>query len=68
MAKQRQVFVNARLGQLNEAHGQLSLVNPGQHSHDKPVSARPSLSNDSTKNEEIVYRLVTSEESDVAKD
>lgn len=67
MAKQRQVFVNARLGQLKRRMAELSLVNLANIPHDKAGFGSTVVVFDSTKNEEIVYRLVTSEESDVAK-
>src|ERR1039457_6220977 len=67
MAKQRQVFVNARLGQLKRRMAELSLVNLANIPHDKAGFGSTVVVYDSTKNEEIVYRLVTSEESDVAK-
>ncbi len=67
MAKQRQVFVNARLGQLKARMGELALVNLSNIPHDKTGFGSTITIFDSTKNEEIVYKLVTSEESDVAK-
>ena len=67
MAKQRQEFVNARLGQLKRRMAELSLVNLANIPHDKAGFGSTVVVYDSTKDEEIVYRLVTSEESDVAK-
>jgi transcription elongation factor GreA len=67
MAKQRQVFVNARLGQLKARMGELALVNLSNIPHNKTGFGSTITIFDSTKNEEIVYKLVTSEESDVAK-
>jgi transcription elongation factor GreA len=67
MAKQRQVFVNARLGQLKKRMGELALVNLANIPHDKTGFGSTITVFDSTKNEEIVYKLVTSEESDVSK-
>src|SRR5215472_5281065 len=64
MAKQRQEFVNARLGQLKRRMAELSLVNLAR---DKAGFGSTVVVYDSTKDEEIEYRLVTSEESDVAK-
>ena len=67
MAKQRQVFVNARLGQLKKRMGELAMVNLANIPNDRVgFGSRVSVF-DSTKDEEIVYQLVTSEESDVAK-
>ncbi len=67
MAKQRQDFVNARLGQLKRRMAELSLVNLANIPHDKVGFGSTIVVFDSTKDEEIVYRLVTSEESDVSK-
>ena len=67
MAKQRQVFVNARLGQLKKRMAELSLVNLANIPRDKAGFGSTVVVYDSTKDEEIVYRLVTSEESDVSK-
>ncbi len=67
MAKQRQEFVNARLGQLKKRMAALSLVNLQNIPKDRAGLGSTVLVFDSTKNEEIEYRLVTSEESDVAK-
>jgi transcription elongation factor GreA len=67
MAKQRQEIVRARLGQLKKRMGDLSLVNlknipRGQASIGSTVKVY-----DSSKEEEIEYKLVTSEETDIAK-
>jgi len=67
MAKQRQVFVNARLGQLKKRMGELALVNLTNIPHDKVGFGATVTVFDTSKDEEIVYKLVTSEESDVAK-
>jgi transcription elongation factor GreA len=67
MAKQRQDFVNARLGQLKKRMAELSLVNLSNIPRDKAGFGSTVVVYDSTKDEELVYRLVTSEESDVAK-
>ena len=67
MAKQRQDFVNARLGQLKRRMAELSLVNLTNIPRDKAGFGSTVVVYDSTKDEEIVYRLVTSEESDVSK-
>src|ERR1700755_2390799 len=67
MAKQRQEFVNARLGQLKKRMAELSLVNLANIPHDKAGFGSTVVVFDATKDEEIVYRLVTSEESDVSK-
>jgi transcription elongation factor GreA len=67
MAKQRQVFVNARLGQLKKRMGELAMVNLTNIPHDKVGFGATVTVFDSSKNEELKYQLVTSEESDVAK-
>lgn len=66
MAKQRQEFVNARLGQLKKRMAELSLVNLANIPHDKVAFGSTVVVFDTAKDEEIVYKLVTSEESDVA--
>src|SRR6201993_5441699 len=67
MAKQRQEFVNARLGQLKKRMAELSLVNLANIPHDKAGFGSTVVVFDSSKDEELTYKLVTSEESDVAK-
>ncbi|HUY95810.1 MAG TPA: transcription elongation factor GreA [Terracidiphilus sp.] len=67
MAKQRQEFVNARLGQLKRRMAELSLVNLTNIPRDRAAFGSTVVVYDSTKGEEIEYRLVTSEEADVAK-
>lgn len=67
MAKQRQEFVRARLGQLKKRMGELSLVNMNNIPKDKAALGSTVMVYDSTKDEEIEYKLVTSEESDVSK-
>lgn len=66
MAKQRQVFVNARLGQLKARMGELALVNLANIPRDRAAFGSTILVYDSTKDEKIEYKLVTSEESDVS--
>ena len=67
MAKQRQEFVNARLGQLKRRMAELSLVNLANIPRDRAGFGSTVLVFDTQKDEEIEYRLVTSEESDVSK-
>src|ERR1700757_4794543 len=67
MAKQRQEFVRARLGQLKKRMAELSLVNMSNIPKDKAAIGSTITVFDSTKDEEIEYKLVTSEESDVSK-
>ena len=68
MAKQRQEFVRARLGQLKRRMADLSLVNMANIPKDKAALGSTLVVDDSTKDEELSYKLVTSEESDVSKD
>jgi transcription elongation factor GreA len=67
MAKQRQEYVRARLGQLKKRMAELSLVNMANIPRDKAAIGSTVKIYDSTKEEEIEYKLVTSEESDVTK-
>src|SRR3954469_17714207 len=67
MAKQRQEFVRARLGQLKKRMGELSLMNMNNSPEDRAALGSTIRVYDSTKEEEIEYKLVASEESDVSK-
>src|SRR5512142_1975691 len=67
MAKQRQEYVRARLGQLKKRMADLSLINLNNSPRDRAALGSPIKVYDSTKDEEIEYKLVTSEESDVTK-
>lgn len=67
MAKQRQEFVNARLGQLKRRMAELSLVNLANIPHDKVGFGSTVVVLDTDKDQELTYKLVTSEESDVVK-
>ncbi|HLJ85599.1 MAG TPA: transcription elongation factor GreA [Candidatus Angelobacter sp.] len=67
MAKQRQEFVNARLGQLKKRMSELALVNLANIPKDRAAFGSRVRVFDSTKDEEIEYKLVTSEETDVTK-
>src|SRR6202044_1319660 len=62
MAKQRQEFVNARLGQLKRRMAELSLVNMANIPHDKVGFGSTVVVLDTDKDQEITYKLVTSEE------
>ena len=66
MAKQRQEFVKARVRQLGKRLADLSMVNMNNIPHDKVGLGSTVKVFDNTKNEEMEYKLVTSEESDVA--
>src|SRR5437899_8767941 len=67
MAKQRQEFVNARLGQLKRRMSELALVNLANIPKDRVAFGSRVRVFDNTKEEEIEYKFVTSEESDVTK-
>lgn len=67
MAKQRQEFVNARLGQLKRRMGELALVNLTNIPKNCAAFGSRVRVFDNSKEEEIEYKLVTSEESDVSK-
>jgi len=66
MAKQRQEFVKARLRQLGKRIADLSLINMNNIPRDKVGLGSKVKVYDNTKEEEVEYKLVTSEESDVA--
>jgi transcription elongation factor GreA len=65
MAKQRQEFVKARLRQLGRRLADLSLINMSNIPKDKVGLGSRVKVYDNDKGEEIEYKLVTSEESDV---
>ena len=65
MAKQRQEFVNARLGQLKKRMAELALVNLSNIPKDRVAFGSTVMVYDTLKDEKIEYKLVTSEESDV---
>ena len=67
MAKQRQEFVAARLGQLRKRLSDLSLVNLANIPKDRIAFGSTVRLLQPDRDEEIEYRLVTSEESDVSK-
>jgi transcription elongation factor GreA len=67
MAKQRQEFVRARLGNLKKRMGDLSLINMANIPKDRAAIGSTLKVYDSSKEQELEYKLVTSEESDVAK-
>ena len=66
MAKQRQEFVKARVRQLGKRLADLSMVNMNNIPKDKVGLGSTVKVYDGTKEEEVEYNLVTSEESDVA--
>ena len=66
MAKQRQDFVKARVRQLGKRLAELSMINMNNIPKDKVGLGSTVKVYDNTKGEEVEYKLVTSEESDVA--
>ena len=66
MAKQRQEYVKARVRQLGKRLADLSMVNMNNIPKDKVGLGSTVKVYDNSKNEEMEYNLVTSEESDVA--
>jgi transcription elongation factor GreA len=67
MAKQRQDFVGARLAQLKRRLAELSLINMSNIPRDRIAFGSNVVLYDVDRDVEIEYRLVTSEEADVAK-
>ncbi len=66
MAKQRQEYLKARIRQLGQRLGDLSMINMNNIPRDKVGLGSTVKVYDSSKEEEMEYQLVTSEESDVA--
>jgi transcription elongation factor GreA len=65
-AKERQGYVNARLGQLRKRLAELSMVDLSRLPTDKVGLGSTVVVLDLAKDQEITYKLVTSEEADVA--
>ncbi len=66
-AKERQGMVNARLGQLNARLRELSMIDMSRIPRDRVGLGSSVVVMDMQREEEITYRLVTSEEADVQK-
>jgi transcription elongation factor GreA len=66
-AKERQAYVNARLGQVQNRLRLLAMVDIARIPHDKVGLGSTVVVLDTKKDEEVTYKLVTSEEADVAK-
>ena len=66
-AKERQGFVNARLGQLKKRMGEVSMIDVTKIPHDRVGLGSHVVILDSSKGEEITYHLVTSEDADVTQ-
>ena len=66
-AKERQSYVSARLGQLAGRLRELSMIDMSKIPHDRVGLGSSVKVLDLTKDERILYKLVTSEDVDVAK-
>jgi transcription elongation factor GreA len=66
-AKERQGYVNVRLGQLRKRLAELSMINLSKIPRDRVSLGSEVHLYDIKKSEEIVYRLVMSEETDVQR-
>jgi len=66
-AKERQGFVNARLGQLRKRLSDVAMIDFTKIPRDKVGLGSTVVVLDTKRDEEITYHLVTSEEADAAK-
>ena len=66
-AKERQGFVNARLGQLRKRMSEVAMIDVTKIPHDRVGLGSHVVILDSGKGEEISYHLVTSEDADVTQ-
>lgn len=66
-AKERQSWVSARLGQLNARMREVSMIDMSKIPHDRVGLGSKVVVLDIDKDEQATYRLVTSEDVDVAK-
>ena len=66
-AKERQGFVSARLGQLKKRLGDIGMLNLNNIPHDKAGYGSRVKLRDISKDTDVEYKLVTSEEADVAQ-
>jgi len=66
-AKERQGYVNARLGQLKKRMGEVAMIDVTKIPHDRVGLGSRVVILDSGKGEEISYHLVTSEDADVTQ-
>src|SRR5262250_2850579 len=66
-ARERQDFVRVRLGQLKQRLADLSMINFDKIPRDRISLGSRVVLLDVDKNEEITYRLVTTEDADAAK-
>jgi transcription elongation factor GreA len=66
-ARERQDFVRVRLGQLKQRLADLSMINFDKIPRDRISLGSKVVVLDVDKNEEVTYRLVTTEDADAAK-
>lgn len=66
-AKERQAYVNARLGQMYARLRDLSMIDMSKIPHDRVGLGSTVVVLDVDKDEQVRYKLVTSEDVDVAK-
>jgi transcription elongation factor GreA len=66
-AKERQGFVNARLGQLKKRMGEVAMIDVNKIPRDRVGLGSRVVVLDVSKEEEISYHLVTSEDADVTQ-
>lgn len=66
-AKERQAYVNARLGQLQARMRLLSMVDMTKIPRDRVGLGSTVTVSDTAKEEKVTYKLVTSEDADVTK-
>jgi transcription elongation factor GreA len=66
-AKERQGFVNARLGQLKKRMGEVAMIDVTKIPRDRVGLGSHVVILDTCKEEEISYHLVTSEDADVTQ-
>ena len=67
MAKQRQEFVRARLGQLKKRMADLSMIDVSRLPHDRAAYGSTLVLYDLDSSEEVTYKLVMAEDSDIAQ-
>ena len=65
-AKERQGMVNARLGQLRRRLAEIALVNFNNIPRDRVAFGSTVVLHDTAKGSEVIYKIVASEETDVA--
>lgn len=66
-AKERQGFVNARLGQLKKRLAEVAMIDVTKIPHDRVGLGSRVVVLDVRKNEEVTYHIVTSEEADATQ-